>query len=377
LKPSKTNFIKEKLYQIKKANLYRTLAYNKISGPYITIQGKRLVNLSSNDYLGLTGTGYSFSQIQSSSRLIAGNDLSFKELENRLAQHKSKSAALVFPTGYMANLGAISILAQKNDLILSDELNHASIIDACRLSYAKKSVYKHNDVVDLEKKLRKKARHKFVITEGIFSMNGDFARLWEISKLCKENDAFLILDDAHGDFVAGQDGKGSADHFRVSKNVDVYVSSLSKALGTFGGYMAASKEIIELAINTSRPFIYTSALPGFLADLALKRFSTNREKKRLELWKKIEQFGKGLESIGYEIESQSQIIPVIIGDEGKTLEFGRYLKDNGIFAQPIRYPTVNLGSARIRISVTNWLSEDMILKSLDVFEKAGKKFNVM
>jgi glycine C-acetyltransferase len=157
----------------------------------------------------------------------------------------------------------------------------------------------------------------------------------------------------------------------------VYVSSLSKALGAFGGYMAASKEIIKLAINTSRPFIYTSALPGFLADLALKRFSTNREKKRLELWKKIEQFGKGLESIGYEIESQSQIIPVIIGDEGKTLEFGRYLKDNGIFAQPIRYPTVNLGSARIRISVTNWLSEDMISKSLDVFEKAGKKFNVM
>ena len=374
MKP-KDKFILEKLEQIKKANLYRTLVYNKISGPYITINGKKLYNLSSNDYLGITST-YSASQIQSSSRLIAGNDFSFKELENKLAKHKSKSSALVFPTGYMANLGAISILTQKNDVILSDELNHASIIDACRLSYAKKLVYKHNDISDLEKKLRKKAHRKFVITEGIFSMNGDFAKLKEITELCQENNAFLILDDAHGDFVAGRDGKGSADHFRVVKNIDIYISSLSKALGAFGGYMTASKEIIELAVNTSRPFIYTSALPGFLADFVLKRFLTNREKKRLSLWKKIEQFSKGLKSVGYTIESQSQIIPVIIGDEKKTLEFAKYLKDKKIFAQPIRYPTVNLGSARIRISVTDWLSENMISESLNVFEKAGKKFGI-
>lgn len=371
----KTYFIIKKLEQIKKANLYRTLTYNKISGPYIIIHGKKLFNLSSNDYLGLTST-YKTSQIQSSSRLISGNDSSFKELENELAKHKSKRSALVFPTGYMANLGAIPILTQKNDTIFSDELNHASIIDACRLSYAKKLVYKHNDISDLEKKLRRKTNRKFVITEGIFSMNGDFAQLKEISKLCQEYDAFLILDDAHGDFVAGRDGRGSADHFGITKNVDVYISSLSKALGVFGGYMTASKEIIDLAINTSRPFIYTSALPGFLADLALNRLQSNRETKRLDLWKKIEQFGEGLKSIGYEIKSQSQIIPIIIGDEKKALEFGKYLRNNKIFAQPIRYPTVSLGSARIRISVTNWLSESMISESLDVFEKAGKKFGI-
>ena len=374
MKP-KTSFISEKLEQIKKANLYRSPVYNKISGPYITINGKKLFNLSSNDYLGITSK-YNITQIQSSSRLIAGNDLSFKELEKKLARHKSKSSSLVFPTGYMANLGAISMLTQKNDAILSDELNHASIIDACRLSQAKKLVYKHNDISDLEKKLRKKACRKFVITEGIFSMNGDFAKLKEITKLCQENNAFLILDDAHGDFVAGRDGKGSADHFRVTKNVDVYISSLSKALGAFGGYMTASKEIIDLAVNTSRPFIYTSALPGFLADFALKRLVINREKKRRSLWKKIEQFSRGLKSIGYTIESQSQIIPVIIGDEKKTLEFGKYLRNNGVFAHPIRYPTVNLGSARIRISVTDWLSDYMISESLDVFEKAGKKFGI-
>ncbi|MFZ0184924.1 MAG: aminotransferase class I/II-fold pyridoxal phosphate-dependent enzyme, partial [Nitrosotalea sp.] len=277
---------------------------------------------------------------------------------------------------YMANLGAISILTQKNDLILSDELNHASIIDACRLSYAKKLVYKHNDISDLGEKIRQKAHRKFVITEGIFSMNGDFAKLKEISRVCQDNNAFLILDDAHGDFVAGRDGKGSADHFRVAKNIDIYISSLSKALGAFGGYISASNEIIELAINTSRPFIYTSALPGFLADFALRRFLTNREKKRRSLWEKIEQFSRGLKSIGYTIQSQSQIIPIIIGDEKKTLEFAKYLRSNKIFAQPIRYPTVNLGSARIRISVTDWLSENIISESLDIFEKAGKKFGI-
>lgn len=374
MKP-RTDFIKEKLKQIKSANLYRTLVYNKISGPHVTIQGKKLVNLSSNDYLGFDST-YRPSQIQSSSRLIAGNDIIFEKLEKNLARHKSQDLALVFPTGYMANLGAISILAQKDDLILSDELNHASIIDACKLVHAKKLVYKHNDISDLEKKLRNKAKRKFVITEGIFSMNGDYALLDEIAKLCQKNNAFLLLDDAHGDFVTGRDGRGSADHFGVTKNVDVYISSLSKALGAFGGYMTANKEIIDLAVNTSRPFIYTSALPSFLAELALKRFLSNREKKRLQLWKKIKQLGNGLRSIGYTVESQSQIIPIIIGDEKKTLEFGKYLRNSGIFAQPIRYPTVDRGAARIRISVTNWLSEEMILESLDVFEKAGKKFGM-
>jgi glycine C-acetyltransferase len=375
LKP-KTSFIKERLGQIKKADLYRTLTYNRVSGPYIISQGKKLVNLSSNDYLGISSK-FTISQIQSSSRLIAGNDTSFEKLENALAHHKSKDAALVFPTGYMANLGTIPILAQRDDLIISDELNHASIIDACRLSHAKKLVYKHNDIADLEKKLRKKAKHKFVVTEGIFSMNGDFAKLDEIAKLCKENNAFLLLDDAHGDFVSGTDGKGTADHFHVTKNVDVYISSLSKALGAFGGYIAASKEIIDLAVNTSRSFIYTSALPGALADFALKRVLSNREKKRRSLWNKIELCSNGLRSMGYHIESQSQIIPIITGDEKKTLEFAKYLNDNKIFAHPIRYPTVNLGEARIRISITDWLSEEMISESLNILEKAGKKFQIL
>lgn len=376
MKP-KFNFINSRIAKIKKASLYRTLIYNKLSGPYIIIKKKKLINLSSNDYLGLGNTRVNPLQSQSSSRLIAGNDVLFDKLESKLAQHKSKESALTFPTGYMANLGTISILAQKNDLILSDEFNHASIIDSCRLSHAKKLVFKHNDTDDLEKNLKKKAVQRFVITEGIFSMNGDFAKLKDIAKLCTKHNAFLILDDAHGDFVAGKDGRGSADHFGVATKVDVYISSLSKALGAFGGYMASNKKIIDLAINTSRPFIYTSALPNFLVKLALDKFSMKREEKRRELWNKVLKIQSGLKSIGYSIESQSQIIPITIGSEKKVLEFGRYLFDNGVFAQPIRYPTVALGSSRIRISVTAWLSEQDILDSLDVFEKAGKKFGIL
>ncbi|MGI0102219.1 MAG: aminotransferase class I/II-fold pyridoxal phosphate-dependent enzyme [Nitrosotalea sp.] len=370
------NFINSRLEGIKKSNLYRNLFDNKVSGPYIFIKGKKLVNLSSNDYLGQGYTKTAPMQVQSSSRLVAGNDNLFKKLEVRLAKHKHQEAALTFPTGYMANLGIISILPQKGDLILSDELNHASIIDSCKLAHAKKTIYKHNDIQDLEKKLKKERRRKFVVTEGIFSMNGDFSKLKEISELCKKYCAFLILDDAHGDFVAGTDGRGSAEYLGVSKKIDAYISSLSKGLGAFGGYVASKKEVVELAINTSRPFIYTSALPNFLVQVALDKMSSNREQKRIKLWKNVDMIRKGLESLGYQIDSQSQIIPVIIGDEKKSVEFGRYLSSNGIFAQPIRYPTVELGSARIRISVTSWLTNDIIASSLDIFEKAGKKFRI-
>lgn len=370
------NFARNRLDKIRKASLYRSLVDNKVSGPYIRVGKKRLVNLSSNDYLGLGVVRVSQAQTQSSSRLVAGNDNVFEKLESRLARHKSQQASLVFPTGYMANLGIISVLPQKGDLILSDELNHASIIDSCRLSHAKKTVYKHNDMSDLEKKMKRNSHRKFVITEGIFSMNGDFSKLKEITEICKRYGAILILDDAHGDFVAGPDGRGSGAHLGVASKIDVYISSLSKGLGAFGGYAASKKEVIDLTVNTSRPFIYTSALPNFLVRDALEKISSDREQKRIKLWKNIEQMKKGLESCGYSIDSQSQIIPVIIGGEKKTVDFGRYLFDNGIFAQPIRYPTVKIGLARIRISVTAWLTDNNIARSLDVFEKAGKKFGI-
>jgi glycine C-acetyltransferase len=377
LKP-KLRFAIKTLDELKRKNLYRTLRYGKINGPHITIGSKKLVNFCSNDYLGLSAAKISATQLQSSSRLVSGNDASFMKLEKILAKHKSQGASLVFPTGYMANLGAISALTGKNDLILSDELNHASIIEACKLSGAKTLVYKHNNTDDLVKKLRAhKGAKKFIITEGIFSMDGDFAPLDQITEISKKHNAILVIDDAHGDFVVGNDGKGSANYFGVEKKIDVYISSLSKGLGSFGGYLASDESVVDLCINKARSFIYTSALPFFLVEISLQRIVQNREKRRKKLERNTSMLCSGLKKIGYDIRSTTHIIPIVIGAEKTTLEFGKYLYDNGVFAQPIRYPTVPKNSARIRASVTAWLSKKHIESALDIFEKAGKKFEIL
>ena len=314
------------------------------------------------------------SQLQSSSRLVSGNDESYKKLEEKLAKHKSHQNSLIYPTGYMANLGVISALAKKGDLILSDELNHASIIESCKLSDARVSIYKHNDMEDLSKKLKHKGKNKFVITEGIFSMDGDLSSLNQIAEISEKSNAITIVDDAHGDFVIGRDGKGTPDHFRVAKKIDLYISSLSKGLGSFGGYVSSQSNVIDLCINKSKSFIYTSALPSFLVEYSMKRFESNREKQKKKLEKNTKQISKGLRQIGYEINSKTQIIPIIVGNEKSAMDFGKFLFDNGIFAQPIRYPTVPKNQARLRISVTAWLSSKDIEKSLEIFEKAYKNF---
>ena len=366
----KLDFINSELKKIKKNDLHRKLRYGKAQGAYITINGKKLLNLCSNDYLGIPTAKMQINQLQSSSRLVSGNDQTYKKLENNLAKHKSQQNSLIFPTGYMANLGVISAIAKKGDLILSDELNHASVIESCKLSDAKVSVYKHNDILDLQKKLKQKGKNKFVITEGIFSMDGDFSSLKQITEISEKTNAITIIDDAHGDFVVGKDGKGTPNHFGVAKKIDVYISSLSKGLGSFGGYVASKNNVIDLCINKSKSFIYTSALPSFLVEHSTKRFNSNREKQRKKLEKNTKNLAKGLRQIGYEINSETHIIPIIIGNEKSAMGFGKYLFDNGVFAQPIRYPTVQKNQARLRISVTAWLADRDIEKSLEIFDKA-------
>ncbi len=376
MKP-KLAFVNKQLEKITKANLHRELRNVSVNGPFITINNKKLINLSSNDYLGIPISTKISRQLQSSSRLVSGNDTSFQILEKKLAKHKSQESSLIFPTGYMANIGAITTIVEKNDLILSDELNHASIIEACKLAGAKVAIYKHNDVDDLSIKLEKKNKRKFVVSEGVFSMDGDMAHLDKITKIAENKNAIMILDDAHGDFTIGKDGKGSPNHFSVSKKIDLYISSLSKGLGSFGGYVAAQKNVIELLINKSKSFIYTSALPSFLVEHSLDKFNSNREKQRKKLWKNVKRLSTGLKEIGYEINSTSHIIPIIIGNEKNTLEFGKYLFKKGVFAQPIRYPTVPKNKARIRISVTAWLSNNQIDDSLEILESAAKKFKII
>jgi glycine C-acetyltransferase len=312
--------------------------------------------------------------MQSSSRLVSGNDEEYRILEKKLARHKSQQDSLIYPTGYMANLGVVCSIAKKGDLILSDELNHASIIEACKLSGAKISIYKHNDMEDLQSKLNQKSANKFVITEGIFSMDGDYSEIKKITEIAQTANAIVVLDDAHGDFAVGKDGKGTANLFGVSKKIDVYVSSLSKALGSFGGYVASQKNIIDLNVNKSKSFIYTSALPSFLVNYSLNRLELDRSKNQKKLHENTKMILKGLKQIGYQISSKTHIIPLTVGDEKTALSFGKYLHQNGVFAQPIRFPTVPKNKARVRISVTAWLSIKDIEDSLGLFEKAYSKF---
>ena len=370
----KLNFIDLELDQVKQKNLYRKLRYGKVQGSHITINNKKLLNLSSNDYLGIPIRKNQIKQLQSSSRSVSGNDESYKKLETKLAKHKSQQNSLVFPTGYMTNLGVISSIAKKGDIIFSDELNHASIIESCKLSDANISVYKHNDMEDLKIKLKQKGKNKFVITEGVFSMDGDLSHLKQITEIAEKSEAITIVDDAHGDFVIGKDGKGTPNYFKVSKKIDLYISSLSKGLGSFGGYVASQNNVIDLCINKSKSFIYTSALPSFLIEHTLQRFESNREKQKKKLETNTKQLSKGLKEIGFNIKSKSHIIPIIVGNEKESMKLGEFLNTNGIFVQPIRYPTVPKNQARLRISVTAWLSSEEIEKSLFIFEKAFKRF---
>ena len=375
MKP-KFGTIEKKISVIKKNNLLRNLQDSRVEKQYIFQNGQKLLNFSSNDYLGIRPGKIKHTQFQSSSRLVSGNDVSFSILEKKLSKHKSQEKTIIFPTGYMANIGTISSIVDKESTIFSDELNHASIVEACKLSSAKIKIFKHNNMEDLERKIRITNGKKVIITEGIFSMDGDWSQLDQISELAEKHGIITILDDAHGDFVLGKDGRGTPNFFNVEKKIDLYVSSLSKGLGSFGGYASGKKNLIDLCINTSRTFIYTSALPASINQYSLDRVELDRESYRKKLWKKINLFHKRLEEIKLPTNSTSQIIPIIIGKEKTAVEFSKFLKKNGIFAQAIRYPTVKKGEARIRISITGWLSEKDIEYSVQILEKAKRKFNL-
>ena len=375
MKP-KFGTLEKKLSGIKKNNLLRNLQDSHVEKQFIKQNGRKLLNFSSNDYLGIKSGKMRHAQFQSSSRLVSGNDTSFSLLEKKLARHKSQEQAIIFPTGYMANLGMITSIATKHDTIFSDELNHASIVEACKLSGSKIKIFKHNDIEDLERKVQKTKGKKILITEGVFSMDGDWSKLNEICQVSEKHGMITVLDDAHGDFVLGKDGKGTANFFDVEKKIDLYVSSLSKGLGSFGGYVCGKKKLIDLCINTSKTFIYTSALPSSINQYSLNRFNSKREIYREKLWGKINLFHKRLEEIELHTTSTSQIIPIIIGNEKKAVELSKFLRINGIFAQAIRYPTVKKDQARIRISITGWLSNKEIEYSIQILEKAKRKFNL-
>lgn len=378
-------FVSDRLADLEKDNLYRILRKVVVKGPVATVDGKEAIHLCSNDYLGLSqdrrviqAAVDALEQVsQCSSRLIAGNDPSIIELEQVLASHRKTETALVYPTGYAANLGAVTALADKNCTVFSDELNHASIIDACRLSGASIKVFRHNDPAHLGESMKETAGRKMVITEGIFSMDGDMADLKQVCEIAQKNDAMTIIDDAHGDFILGP--KFSGVPAKVGVDVDVHICSMSKGLGCFGGYVAASKKTRELLVNTSRQFIYTSALPDHLCAAALAAVPIAKKGTlQKKLYANIDYFASRVKKLGFTLgNSKSQIIPVMIGDEKKAVDFSKGLLDNAVFAQAVRYPTVRRGFARLRVSLTAMHEKSHLDSAVDAFKVAGKKSGII
>jgi glycine C-acetyltransferase len=390
------NFVKKELDYLRSYDLYRGLNVDDSLKGSVRIRHNyqdNILNFCSNDYLGISThnevlqpTKKSLKQISPcSSRLVTGNTPELERLEEMLANHRKTQAALVFPTGYMANLGTITSLGGKNCVIFSDELNHASIIDGCRLSGAEISIFKHNDIHDLEEKieLNKRVPRKIVITEGVFSMDGDFADVRKISSICHSHDALLIVDDAHGDFIFGnprdRSYSGIPAYFGVNSKVDFHISSLSKALGCFGGYVATSRRMREFLINKSRQFIYTSSVPSHLCVSAMTAIRVV-EKGYLQnkLFRNIELLGRELCELGLIAnQPRTQIIPILIGSEKNAIKFSNLLLRKGILIQPIRYPTVKKGSSRIRISMSASHTPANIRNAVDAISYAADNLKLI
>lgn len=365
------HYFRSNLDDLKRLNLYRRLRVrtrNKSKSSHSN--DIDFIDFSTNDYLGLSKNKLLIKALKSthlksvsqcSSRLISGNSHSFETLEYSLANHRQTQAALVYPTGYMANIGAIGAIADSSTTIFSDELNHASIIDACRLTKSKLVIFSHNDIDDLYTKIKKiSPRRGIIITEGIFSMNGDLAKLKEISEISSQYECMLVVDDAHGDFIIGNDSNneygGIASYCKVEKNVDLHISSMSKALGCFGGYVACSDLLRNYLINKSRAFIFTSALPEIYCELAYQSILLARKGDRqAKLYENLKFFNNEAQKYylpGLRITNLSPIIPLIIGSEEKSMTVSELLFNEGYIVQPIRYPTVKQNEAQLRISIS-------------------------
>ena len=386
-------YAKKKLESIRRKSLYRRLnIIATIEKMQIQIDGNRAINFCSNDYLGLSQNPTMLRTVktklhqisQCSSRLVSGNSPDIQMLEDILANHRKTEGALVYSTGYMANLGVLTAMADQNSVIYSDEFNHSSIIDGCRLSGATIKIFCHNNASDLQRLIdtdkNLSSVRKFIITEGIFSMNGNIANLSEICQLAKDANAITILDDAHGDFILGRskDYSGTADLLGVSRFVDIHISSLSKAIGCFGGYIAASHYIRELLINKSRQLIYTSALPSHLCRAAATSItvaSTGLLQKKLR--RNVEYFVKALRNLGLATGNYSgPIIPILIGDEKITVSISNFLLKKGVFIQAIRFPTVRKGRAQLRISLTAIHDREELDLALASLDTAGRRYKL-
>ena len=380
-------FIKEEISKLKTENLYRRLRIVENQNGSLIVDKKKIINFNSNDYLGLSSnqtiiknTVKEFDEIsQCSARLVGGNHLNIEKLEQVLSQHRKTESSLVYTTGYSAVQGVISTLSDRDTTIFSDELNHASIIDGCRLGNAKIKIFRHNDTEHLLELLGGVSGKKILVTEGIFSIDGDMSNLNSICNFAKEFDVFTIVDDAHGDFVFGKNGSGTPSELKVNNLVDIHISSLSKALGCFGGYVACNEVVRDYLINRSRQFIFTSALPTHLCNSALYAISIAKKGiLQRRLFNNVKFLQNGLRKIGYDIgNSCSQIIPIHIGSENLAVKFADKLLQKGIFVHPMRFPTVKMGCAVLRLSLSASHTKEQLIYTLKELKYIGKKHKVV
>lgn len=388
-------FLTENLNDLKSKGLYNVInILDGANGPIIKIDGKELINLSSNNYLGYaTHERLINATIEATKkygagagavRTINGTLAIHRELEEKIAEFKHTEAAIAFQSGFNCNMGAISAVMDKNDAILSDELNHASIIDGCRLSRAKIIRVKHSDMDDLRaqaKAARESGLYKKImyITDGVFSMDGDVAKLPEIVEIAREFDLITYVDDAHGSGVMGK-GAGTVHHFGLSKEIDLQMGTLSKAIGVVGGYVAGSKDLIDWLKVRARPFLFSTSLTPGAAAAAMESITMLQESDEdfNRLWDNGRYLKAGLKKLGYNIgESETPITPVIIGDEKLTQEFSAKLYEEGVYCKSIVFPTVPLGTGRVRNMPTAAHTKEMLDDALAIYEKVGKELGIL
>jgi glycine C-acetyltransferase len=366
--------------------------------PVCHYDGREVINLASNNYLGLcdhpklreaaTAAIVKYGVGSGAVRTIAGTMRIHMELEEKIARFKGVEACVVFQSGFTANAGTVSSILGKEDFILSDELNHASIIDGARLSRAKIKVFRHKDVAHAEellKEIQNEPGHKLVITDGVFSMDGDIGPVGALADLCERYGAIMMVDDAHASGVLGRNGRGSVDHFGCTQRVDVQVGTLSKAIGALGGYVCGSRDLIDYLYHRARPFLFSTSHPPSVAASCIAAFDIlENEPERIErLWLNTKYFQEQLTHAGFDIggrttpKSETPITPIIIGDGRKTMEFSRAVFEQGVMATGIAFPTVPEGKARVRCIMTSEHTRAQIDKALEILTGTAKRMELL
>jgi glycine C-acetyltransferase len=393
MRPDPLSFLGDELASLKSQGLYRHLRI--VEGEQAAravIDGREVVNLSSNNYLGLTthprlrqaaldalktfgvGTG--------SVRTIAGTMALHMELERRLAEFKKTEAVVVFQSGFAANAGTVAAVLTKDDVVISDELNHASIIDGCRLSRATIKVFPHRDVQGARAIIESlpKAQRKLLISDGVFSMDGDLGALPQLCTLAEEHGCIMMVDDAHASGVFGQNGRGTIDHFGLHGRVDIQVGTLSKAIGALGGYVAGNRNLIEFLQHRGRPFLFSTSHPPSVTATCIAALDVLMEEPQLieTLWSNTRFFKAGLSALGFDTGmSESPITPVIAGEAHLAMQLSDRLFEEGVFAQGIGFPTVARGRARVRTIVTATHTRNDLQFALEKFKKVGTELGLI